>query len=155
MIQIRDETAGVLLLTIDNNGLICLGNGTPVSAVTVNGIAVIDGNGQITNQRAPGSALAPTTGSVTVNNGGTATVATASGRMATVHLDTDWPAQTSVYVIDNGPAHCQFTNIYTTPVLVVKTPQAGQFTVWNRNQQDDSGQCNIGDGTATGTYRWF
>ncbi len=29
-LYIKDETAGVLLLTIDNNGLICFGDGTPV-----------------------------------------------------------------------------------------------------------------------------
>jgi hypothetical protein len=154
-IQIRDVTAGVLLLTIDNTGLICFGNGTPVDQLSVNGVATIDSHGLITNQRLFGSGLVPTTGTVICPPGNIVSVATLSGRTPTVQLDTNWPAVTTSYVNKPGtPAHCEFTYNYAQKVHRLQGLSVGGFGVRNNDLPDDMGLCSTGH-SDDAIYRWF
>lgn len=156
MLQIKDETAGVLLLTIDNTGLICFGNGTPVTQLTINGTGVIDSNGRITNQRVNSGSLAMSTGTVTVQPGQTASVTTLSGVSPTVQLDTSYPSQKATYIPTNGSvaAHCQFDSLPAFPVHSVNSVTLGGFSVLNHCQPDDQGLCTL-TVSMTATYRWI
>lgn len=158
-LRITDETAGVLILTIDNSGLICFGNGTPVSALSVNGTAVVDSAGLITNQRVNGSSLVPTSGTVNCAPGFFTTVTTLSGRRPTVQLDTVWPAVRATHVpFSSGPPaipeHCTSTNLWASTVHKISGVADGSFTVRNNDQPDDSGLCGTGHSDDT-TYRWI
>jgi hypothetical protein len=152
-LYIRDETANALLLTIDNSGLICFGNGTPVSQLTVNGTAVIDADGNITNQRAGSSALAAGSGTVSVGPGQTATIITLAGVVPTVQLDASWPNIQTTHVripVD----HCVSTPIYNTPSHKVLGTQTGQFRVSNVTRPSDDGVCSTGIADEV-VYRWM
>lgn len=152
-LQITDKTAGVLLLTIDNTGLICFGNGTPVSAVTVGSVAVIDTNGNITNERAVSTSFTVASGSVAVAPGEVVTVTTLSGFSATVQLDATWPCVRTVHNI-GPPDTCVSTDVYTTPSHTLIGGQQGKFTVVNHVITDDTGFC-ANPVPDTVTYRWM
>lgn len=166
-LKITDITAGAsnILLTISNNGLICFGNGTPVSLVTINGIATIDSNGNITNQRAVSSSLAPTTGTIFVSPGQHVTVTTLPGVVPTVQLDSTWPNLSMTHVPASGGTppiadHCESTPIYTstshtfTAVGGGTVTTAGFFNIWNVTQPSDDNFCQTGIPDAV-TYRWM
>jgi hypothetical protein len=150
---IRDETANTLLLTIDDNGLIAFGSGTPVNQITVNGTAVIDADGNITNQRAGSSAIAAGSGLVSVAPGQTAIVNTIDGVVPTVQLDATWPSIQTTHVLLPFD-HCVSTNVYQNCSHKVFGAFEGHFRVINQTAPADSGACptGIGDGVA---YRWM
>lgn len=158
-LRITDETAGVLLLVIDDAGLICFGNGTPVTQLTINGIGVVDSDGYIVNQRAGSSSIAPSSGSVTVAPGFSVTLNTLPGIVPTVQLDSFWPNIKTEYLQDPF-IHCQSTSLYSTPTHSLhpgtydpsNTP--GSFTVYNLTQPDEMSQCPTGI-SDTVNYRWM
>lgn len=149
---ITDVSAGAVLLTIDNSGLICLGSGAPVSQITISGTAVVDSSGNITNLRAPGSSMAPTSGTVTVNPGSSVTVTTLSGVKPTVQLDAHYPniKMTHQHVpVDQ----CISTNVYNQPSHTARA-QSGQFLVTSLTQDSDDGVCTTPISSDI-TYRWM
>jgi hypothetical protein len=162
-IRITDETAGVLLLTIDNAGLICFGNGAPVSALSVNGTAVVDHDGLITNQRVSSNALAAASGTVYCPAGGTASVTTLAGRKPTVQLDSEWPARRAIYHPEGSgggsghtptPEYCEFIDLWDRTVHEITGVSNGSFTLRNNDQPDDLGLCFINH-SDTVVYRWI
>lgn len=154
-IQIRDETASMLILSIDNSGLICLGNGTPVSLLTIGGTAVIDIHGLITNQRIGASGLTPTTGSITVTPGAVGVVTTISGVRPVVQVEGAWPARSTLFHT-SGPltGTCTATQLYGIQVHMIQAVSVGHFSIANFNQPDSSGSCPTGQSDSV-TYRWM
>lgn len=151
-LKISDVGAGVVLLTIDNTGLICLGTGTPVDQLSINGIGVVDSSGNITNLRAPGSSMAPNSGTVTVAPGGSATVSTLAGVAPTVQIDATWPNVTMTH--QHLPVdQCISTNVYSQASHTVRA-LSGQFRVFSFTQNSDDGVCltPIPDDV---NYRWM
>ncbi len=86
-INVRDETAGVLILTIDNNGQMAFGNGTPIDMLTINGYGIIDSNGHII-QGLGSSAAVPASGMTNAIPGQIVTINTIAGRQPNVQVDT-------------------------------------------------------------------
>jgi len=152
-LQIRDETAGVLLLTIDNNGLICFGDGTPVNQLSIHGIGVIDANGFIVNQRLGPDGIAPASGYVSVPPGGTATLTTLPGIVPTVQLDATWPNIRTVYV-PGPPSRCNSISVYNNCSHTKFGNYAGEFRVTNTTQMDDLALCPTGIPDEV-RYRWM
>lgn len=151
-IQIKDETASLLLLSIDNNGLICLGNGTPVSQLTIGGTAVIDIHGLITNQRIGASSLVATTGSITVAHNTVGIVNTIPGVRPVVQLEALWPAKSTLY--NSQTRFCSFTMLYGVRVHTIQAVGVGSFTIANSTIPDPTGNCPTGM-SDTVTYRWM
>jgi hypothetical protein len=88
---IRDETANAAVLTIDNNGNMAFGDGTPISLVTIAGQEIIDSNGLIVHGLGSCS-VNGVSGSVNVGVGQSATISTIPGRVPIFQLDTSYPA---------------------------------------------------------------
>lgn len=153
-LKISDVGAGVVLLTIDDAGLICLGSGTPVDQLSINGIGVVDSSGNITNLRAPGASMAPNSGTVTVTPGGFATVSTLAGVIPTVQLDAYWPNIQTVHKLVPVD-QCVSTNLYNqSSHAVFGGAVAGQFRVVNNTKPSDDGACPTGIPDDI-TYRWM
>jgi hypothetical protein len=151
-LKITDVSAGVVLLTIDDSGLICLGSGVPVTQLSINGIGVVDSQGNITNLRAPGSSMSPTSGTVTVLPGGSAAVATLPGEVPSVQVDAFWPSIRTQHIL--VPLnHCVTTNIYNSASHRAR-PLTGQFRVFNTTAPSDDGQCPTGIPDEI-SYRWM
>jgi hypothetical protein len=161
---LADETAHVVLLSISNSGLICFGDGTPVSQVTIAGVAVIDSNGLVSNQRANSDSFVPVTGSVTVMPGNVVNIDTLAGRVPTVQLETDWPMQEIDWVpssIPPGggptiPAHCDVPSpdyMFTSKKIVNLT--TGQFGIRNQDLDRSPGHVCPGPNSPNVNYRWF
>lgn len=161
---IADETAHVVLLTIDNTGLICFGDGTPVSQLTIAGTAVVDADGLVSNQRANSDSFVPVSGSVSVLPGNVVSIDTLSGRLPTVQLLTDWPQQTIPWVPaaidpDTGmtiPAHCGIPDpdyLFTSKKVVNLT--SGSFGIRSQDLDRSPGHVCPGPNTPNVDYRWF
>jgi hypothetical protein len=151
-LYIRDETANRLCLTIDNTGLICFGDGTPVSQLSVNGTGVIDADGNIEDGRAGSGAVAPATGLVSVGPGQSIVINTQAGVRPTVQIDATWPSIRTQHVLIPA-SHCISTPIYSTPSHTVRT-LTGSFRITNTTQPSDDGQCPTGIADEV-SYRWM
>jgi hypothetical protein len=152
-LYIKDETAGVLLLTIDNNGLICFGDGTPVNQLSIHGIGVIDENGLIVNGRLGSEGMAPSSGTVTVAPGQSVLLNTLPGIIPTVQLDAYWPnVRTTHQLVPID--RCVKTNLYNQASHSVRGAGAGGFRVFNNTQPSDDGECSTGI-TDDVNYRWM
>lgn len=152
-LKISDVGAGVVLLTIDDMGLICLGSGTPVNQLSINGIGVVDSAGNITNLRAPGSSMAPSSGTVTVAPGSSATVTTLAGVIPTVQLDAYYPnvkMQHQLVPVDQ----CVSTNVYNQVSHAVRGAVTGQFQVFSFTLSSDDGVC-VTPIASNISYRWM
>jgi hypothetical protein len=152
-LYIKDETAGVLLLTIDNNGLICFGDGTPVNQLSVHGIGVIDENGLVVNGRLGSEGMAPSSGTVTVGPNQSVLLNTLPGIIPTVQLDAYWPNVKMQHVLIPVD-HCVSTNLYNLASHSVRGAQAGAFRVFNNTQPSDDGVCTTPI-TDDVNYRWM
>jgi hypothetical protein len=143
-IVIRDETANLLILTIDNNGNATFGDGTPINLLTVGGHGIIDSNGHVVHGLGSCSAH-PISGSVNVGinpvgGNSTATITTIPGRVPTVQVDTTQPAFR--YFIDfrdpNDPSQGGPESVTSLPGRTVHnfSAVAGSFTIVNQNVGD-------------------
>jgi hypothetical protein len=156
-LQIRDETAGTVLLTIGDDGLVCFGAGTPVSPLTVSSIAVVDNNGLISNQRVPSSALVGARGSVNVGPGQLAMVETLPGRRATAQIDADFPAVRLEYSPGgNGiPAGCKTpVPSWTDTSHRIIALTNGGFSIRSGDVDHSEGRCTSPN-SSTVDYRWM
>lgn len=132
-ITVKDETAGVVILTIDNNGSVAFGNGTPVNMLTLNGYGLIDINGHIINGVQSGT-LHPASGDVVLQYQGetagnpsvSVTISTAPEMTPTVQIDSDYPTDFAKLLGGNVnhaytyECACRLSNVGN-----------GQFTVTN------------------------
>ena len=138
-IIIRDETANLLILTIDNNGNATFGDGTPINLLTVGGHGIIDSNGHVVHGLGSCSAH-PISGGVNVGINSTATITTISGRIPTVQVDTTQPAAS--YFIDfRTPGDPTSGGSEGSTALPGRTVHnfdavAGSFTIFNQNIGD-------------------
>lgn len=142
----------MLLLSIDNSGLICLGNGSPVSQLTVGGTAVIDIHGLITNQRIGAGTLVATAGSVTVAPHTVGVVNTIAGFRPVVQLEAGWPSRSTTFNSQTGL--CSFAQLYGVCAHTLQAVSVGSFAVSNMTQPDPTGNCPTGI-SDTVTYRWM
>ena len=143
-IIIRDETANLLILTIDNNGNATFGDGTPINLLTVGGHGIIDSNGHVVHGLNSCSAN-PVSGSVNVGinqvgSTSTATITTISGRIPTVQIDTTQPAA-SYFMEFRTPGDPTSGGTESTTPLLGRTVHnfgatAGSFTIVNQNEGD-------------------
>ena len=138
-IVIRDETAYLLILTIDNNGNAAFGDGTPVNLLTVGGRGIIDSNGHVVHGLNSCSAH-PISGSVNVGINTTATITTISGRVPTVQVDTTQPAA-NYFMEFRNPGDPTSGGTESTTAIPGRTVHnfnavAGSFTIFNQNQGD-------------------
>ncbi|WP_213805767.1 hypothetical protein [Granulicella sp. dw_53] len=168
MIVIRDETAGFVVLTIDNNGNIAFGDGTPVTALSLASNGIIDSNGHIIHGVGSCSMNAPS-GSVNCGVNQSVTVATQGGRIPTVQLDTSYPAQWIQIAYQLPGSDPDWPNSgYENSLggrngIPVHTanPDVGSFTAYNQNVID-AAFTNPGSqyydpqwNTAVFSYRWL
>lgn len=86
-IYVKDETANAIILTIDNNGNMAFGDGTPINRLTLDGYGIIDSDGYIVHGLISGS-ISPVSGSANCGINSTMTFTTIAGRTPTVQLDT-------------------------------------------------------------------
>jgi hypothetical protein len=84
---IKDETAGLVVFTIDNNGNMAFGDGTPISMLTLDGFGIIDTNGVITHGLGSSGAQ-PASGSGNLVWNQSLTITTVAGRIPNVQVDT-------------------------------------------------------------------
>jgi hypothetical protein len=153
MIQVRDETAATLLITIDNNGNMAFGNGTPINRLTLDGYGLIDDQGNITYGVVSGS-FGEVAGSANAGIFQATTILTQSGRIPTVQINTTYPAHQ--YYWDGT---MERTLPINQPEHIVEAGMS-QFFVQNRNSTD----ANVGPSgphedptlaTAPFIYRWI
>ncbi|MCU1251542.1 MAG: hypothetical protein JWQ49_4571 [Edaphobacter sp.] len=138
-IIIRDETANLLILTIDNSGNATFGDGTPINLLTVGGHGIIDSNGHVVHGLNSCSAH-PTSGSVNVGINSSATITTISGRVPTVQVDTTQPAA-SYFMEFRTPGDPTSGGTESTTALPGRTvhnftASAGSFAIFNQNIGD-------------------
>jgi len=163
MLVIRDESANSLLLTISNDGLIALGDGQPVSMLTVAGVDVIDRNGLISTQRVNSNALAGTFGSVTVRPGQMVSVDTLPGHAPTVQIDIGYPAYRTDWVPaappdENGthPAHCAVpVPSWTDCSHKIVGLGAGSFSIRSNDLDRSPNQLCGSPNSPLVNYRWI
>ncbi|RZU39319.1 hypothetical protein [Edaphobacter modestus] len=138
-IIIHDDTANAVVMTIDNNGNLAFGDGTPINMLTLNGYGIIDSEGYIVHGLG-NSAVLPTSGSVFVSapggiSGGLADVSTTPGVIPMVVPDTTYPAIFwNVETDSSGNEYETETTLFEP--LHVTTPYTGGFEV----------RCNTGVG---------
>lgn len=154
-IFIKDETAGRLVLTIDNNGNMAFADGTPINMLTLGGYGIIDSEGYIVHGLGSSTAV-PESGSVTCGFGQSVSVTTLAGQVPIVQLDTRVPANSYSVNPGGGPV--------TTPIdnstLHAATPDFGSFVIFNENQATEEFMANptfarLPNQNADVTYRWM
>ena len=123
------RTANAVVLTIDNNGLMAFGDGTPISMLTLSGFGIIDSEGFIVHGLG-NTAVIPANGFLTVGFGQTATVLTVPGRMPMATVDPIAPANSYSVSPTNSPLIVPIGNSQ----LQAFTPDFGSFVVFNENQ---------------------
>jgi hypothetical protein len=133
-ITITDVTAGLLVLTIDNSGQMCFGDGTPINMLTLAGFGIIDFEGHIIHGVGTAN-LNFTSGSGTLSYGqnptGLATsaiITTLTGIQPTVQVDSAFPYAQTFFDNDKPMFRTTFQ-----PSVQVGVLEAGQFTVQNLN----------------------
>jgi hypothetical protein len=138
---IHDDTANAVVMTIDNNGNLAFGDGTPINMLTLNGYGIIDSQGYIVHGIG-NAAVLPISGSVFVSgpggiSGGLANVSIGLPIIPMVVPDTTYPAIFWSVEEDSpgsGTEHETQTTLYEP--LHVTTPFVGGFEV----------RCNTGVG---------
>jgi hypothetical protein len=163
-IIIRDETANAAVLTIDNNGNMTFGDGTPIAAVTIAGQEIIDGNGFIVHGLGSCS-VNGVSGSVNVGIRHVATIPTTlAGRLPTVQLDTQYPAMSYSLDFDTStdpPTGIESSSpVYGQVVHTLLSAQPGSFSIVNNNHASllltQPGQYHDSSlDTAECGYRWI
>jgi hypothetical protein len=138
-ITVRDETANVAILTINNDGTMAFGDGTPINMLTIAGYGIIDSNGHVTHGLGT-TAGVPVTGAGNCGIHQSVSIATISGRIPNIQIDTQYPAAS--YFIDfrspGDPSSGGTESVTTTPGLCVHMPDpySGGFSLTNENVGD-------------------
>ncbi|HXS13844.1 MAG TPA: hypothetical protein VN734_14165 [Acidobacteriaceae bacterium] len=161
MIVVKDETAGVVILTIDSNGNIAFGDGTPVNRLTLDGYGIIDDNGHIIHG-ATSSTVTPTEGTVNVPFQQQATITTLAGRTPLVQIATKVPTQH--YYVQPGEQNPDGSGPDTpeestsfSPVHSC-TPDVGLFEITNNTTATDDFVAEFGHVIPSFSpcgYRWL
>jgi hypothetical protein len=163
-ILVRDETANVAILTINNDGTMCFADGTPISMLTIAGYGIIDSNGHVTHGLGS-SAGVPVQGTINVGIGHTATITTIAGRIPNVQIDTNYPAQN--YFMDfrtpGDPTSGGSESVTPINQLCVHSadPSSGGIRFTNNNSADQYILDSTGPyydanlNTAGLVYRWI
>jgi hypothetical protein len=162
-IIIRDETANLLLLTIDNSGQMAFGDGTPINMLTLAGYGIIDSNGVIVHGAGTTTAV-PSSGSGNCGVNQSVLVTTISGRIPNVQLDTNFPAGiwTWTPTDPNAPNPGGEQVTFSSAGLIHSCgPAVGSFTIVNDNSADptltDPSSPNYDGSLAVApfAYRWI
>lgn len=132
MIYIKDETANIVVLTIDNNGNMAFGDGTPISLLTINNYGIIDSGGYIVHGLGSCS-VNGLSGAVNVGVNQAVGISTVTGRVPTVQLDTLYPAISVQYVPDDGSGNIRNTQNLVGVPMHSKQPVFGGFVIRNQN----------------------
>jgi hypothetical protein len=161
-IIVKDETANMVVLTIDNNGNMAFGDGTPINMLTLNGYGIIDSEGYIVHGLGS-SAVFPASGTVNCGIGQIVRIDTTSGVVPIAVVDTSYPA--AHYWIDfcdpSDPTQGGTESVVNIDeTLHSLKPNVGSFDIWNNNQGD--GYVNDPNGayydsslaSAPVGYRW-
>jgi hypothetical protein len=134
---ITDETAGAVVLTIDNNGNMAFGNGTPVSPLTIGPNAVIDSDGYIMYGLSS-CAISGTQGSVSCPTQTAVAVNTLAGRIPAVQIYTSIPAMT--WNLDDPSGNpddlVETGNVIPGRAVHSCQPSLAAFTVTNNSLAD-------------------
>jgi hypothetical protein len=163
-ILVRDETANVPILTINNDGTMCFGDGTPINMLTLAGFGIIDSNGHVTHGLGS-SAGVPVQGAMNLGIRQTAVITTIAGRIPNVQLDTEYPA-TSTFMdfrtpgdpTSGGTQSVQGLNSFCVHAAA---PFPGGIGLVNNNQGDQYVTDSTGPfydaglNTAELVYRWI
>ena len=156
-IQVKDVTANLLVLTIDNNGQMYFGNGTPINMLSLDGYGIIDNNG-VLSYGANSSSLATTSGSSYLTYQGdqnsndpvSIQISTKSGVVPTVQLSSSYPS---------ARAGSSGTTRINKPVVVVTAISSGSFTARNTSSggATDAGSGKVYSPGTDGTfsYKWM
>jgi hypothetical protein len=163
-IIIRDETANLRILTINNSGQMAFGDGTPINMLTLAGYGIIDSNGKITHGAGSNTPV-PSSGSGNCGVNQTVLVTTVAGRIPNVQLDTNFPAGVYTFnpVDPNGTGPFgEIVNLSAAALIHGCTPAVGSFTIFNSNSADPTltnpSSPNYDGGTlatAPFAYRWI
>lgn len=162
-IIIRDETANLLILTIDNSGQMAFGDGTPINMLTLAGYGIIDSNGKLIHGAGSNTPV-PASGSGNCGIGQSVLVTTVSGRIPNVQLDTNFPSGIYSFnpVDPNGTGPFGEIVTFTASGLIHGcTPSVGGFSISNNNSADptltDPSSPNYDGSLATApfAYRWI
>jgi hypothetical protein len=138
-IVVRDETANVAILTINNDGTMCFGDGTPINMLTLQGFGIIDSNGHVTHGLGT-TAGVPVTGAGNCGIHQSLVINTISGRIPNIQIDTQYPANN--YFIDfrtpGDPTSGGTESVTPQPAFTVHMagPFAGGFGLANENNGD-------------------
>jgi hypothetical protein len=160
-ILIRDETANLAILTIDNSGNMTFGDGTPINMLSLGGYGIIDSNGEIVHgvgstnlnfTSGVGSLSFLGNGSGAVNS---VTIPTLAGQQPTVQLDSYFP--TWVITSSGGSLPHWTERIINTPVMYVGGLRVGSFDIQCGNASDSAGatQSNFPINSQNYAYRWL
>jgi hypothetical protein len=162
-ILIRDETANLAILTIDNSGQMTFGDGTPINMLTLAGYGIIDSNGHIVHG-AGTTTVAPASGSGNCGINQTVTITTISGRIPNIQIDTNFPSGVWSYTTpdpSSGIVGGESVSFTTFGLVHSCIPTVGSFAILNNNSAPttltDPASPNY-DGSlalAAFAYRWI
>lgn len=138
-IFVRDETANAPILTINNDGTMCFGDGTPISMLTLAGYGIIDSNGHITHGLGTQSGV-PVSGTVNCGIHQTINITTLAGRIPNIQLDTQYPAS-NYFISFQDPNNPQNGGSESVTPQYARTehmtgPFGGGFSIINMNTGD-------------------
>lgn len=138
-IVIKDETANMVVLTIDNNGNMAFGDGTPINMLTLSGYGIIDSEGYIVHGLGS-STVFPSSGYVNVPaDNGRVRIDTITGVIPTAVCDTTYPAYNYDLAYSLPPSDPDWPNSgYETQnsnnqPLHYPLPDVGCFYIQNNN----------------------
>lgn len=162
---VKDETAGIIVFTIDNNGQLAFGDGTPINMLTLNGVGIIDSNGHITHG-ANSNTANPASGSGVMGIEQQISITTIAGRQPNVQLDTSYPSNSYFIVFRDPNDPTQGGSESVEPVWQRTqcgvSPFAGGFLVYSNDFGDQyvtDPTSEYYDGSLTNnaiyTYRWI
>ncbi len=154
-IIVKDETAGVIILTIDNAGNMCFGDGTPINRLTLDGYGLIDNNGFIihggtsaTVSAVTGAVnMSPTLSGTTINTP-FVTISTLSGRTPMVQLDGQYPRYWLQKGLSGSPSDpdsfpVENFTFFNNSACMLAVPFSGGFFLENANTYFDGSDVFI------------
>lgn len=156
-ILVRDETANLALLTIDNNGNMTFGDGTPIDMATLGGYGIIDSSGQIIHGvGSPNLAFTFGSGTLGYSGGGgasSASITTIPGVQPAVQVDSTYPYDVATW-FDNEIQHVHHNALSVR----ISFLGPGGFAITNMNHGEAATKTQaaaIPDFTGAYAYRWL